>query len=124
MWTLPGFSELSVQVFGDLLVLKVIILCPVDSKMLIIDDQFQDGPEALGCVEISNSIPVLPAIDCEQLQGILWGQWLPQLLLTQLIPVLDQKEENPQPGCTVPQGVLRAVCEADEEPSSVWCTHG
>ena len=65
VWTLPGFSELSVQVFGDLLVLKVIILCPVDSKMLIIDDQFQDGPEALGCVELITSIPLFPGIDSE-----------------------------------------------------------
>ena len=53
------------QVFGDLLVLKVIILCPVDSKMLIIDDQFQDGPEALGCVELITSIPLFPGIDSE-----------------------------------------------------------
>ena len=80
--SLPGSSELSVQVFGDVLILKVIILCPVDSKLPVLGDQFQDCPEALGCVELSVSTLLFPGIDCEQLQGILWGQRLPQLLFT------------------------------------------
>lgn len=70
------------QVVGDLLVLKVIIGCPVDSKLLVLYDQFQDCPEALGCLKIDKSISTLPGIDREQLQGVLWGQRLPQLLLT------------------------------------------
>ena len=70
------------QVFGDVLILKVIIRCPVDLKLPVLGDQFQDCPEALGCDELSVSTPTFPGIDCEQLQGILWGQQLPQLLLT------------------------------------------
>lgn len=70
------------QVFRDLLMSKVIIHCPVDLKLFVLGDQFQDGSEALGCVEFSYSTPILPGIDCEQLQGILWGQRVPQLLLT------------------------------------------
>lgn len=65
------------QVIGDVFILKVIIHCPVDSKLPVLGDQFQDGPEALGCVELSDSTPTFPGIDCEQLQGILCGQRLP-----------------------------------------------
>ena len=70
------------NIIEDFFVLNVIMLCPVDSKLPVLGDQFQDCPKALGCVELSVSTPTFPGIDCEQLQGILWGQRLPQLLLT------------------------------------------
>ena len=54
----------------------------MDLKLLVFCDQFQNCPEAPGCVELSDSTPTFPGIDCQQLQGILWGQRLPQLLFT------------------------------------------
>ena len=80
---LPGFFELSAQVGTDLLMSEVIIPCPVDSKILVIGDQFKEGPEVLGCgYFFLIFIRIFPYIDSEQLQGVLWRQRSPQLLLT------------------------------------------
>ena len=70
------------QVIRDLLFSEVIIHCPVDSKPLVLGDQFQDSPEALGCVEFTVSTPIFPGVNCEQLQGLPWGPRVAQLLLT------------------------------------------
>ena len=48
----------------------------MDLKLLVFCGQFQNCPEALGCAELSDSIPTFPGIDCQQLQGIEWGQLL------------------------------------------------
>lgn len=78
----PGFGKLLGQVGLDRGVTEVVILFPVDMQGLVLHDQLQDGPEALGRVELCFATPLLPSIDRQELQGILWWQRLLKLLFT------------------------------------------
>lgn len=78
----PGFCKLPLQVLSNNRVFKVVILCPVDAKLLVVQDQFQDGLKSLSCAELRLLAAMLPGIDCQELQGILLWQGLPKLLLT------------------------------------------
>lgn len=78
----PGFPELLLQVFSNNGVFEVIILCPIDAKLLVVLDQFQDCLKPLSCSEIRFLVSTFPSIDRQELQGILRWQGLPKILLT------------------------------------------
>ena len=70
--------ELSAQEIGG----DDIMHSPVNLKLHVLADQFQDNLKAFNSFEPCDITPMLPGVDCEQLQGALWGQWVTQLLLT------------------------------------------
>ena len=59
-----------------------IMLSSVTLKLQVLGEQFEDNSKALSIFQPGDITPALPGVHREQLQGTLWGQRLPQLLLT------------------------------------------
>lgn len=77
----PAFPELRLQVLSDNTMPSVVILCPVDAKLLVVQDQLQDALKSLSCDEVRSLASMLPSIDRRELQSILAWQGLPKLPL-------------------------------------------
>lgn len=69
------------QELPDFRLLEAVVEGPEDTKVLMLLDQAQDGPEALGQAEGFLSTALLPGEDGQQLQGIGWRQQVPPRLL-------------------------------------------
>lgn len=71
---IPGSLKLPLQELSNHRVLEAVVFCPVNTEVLVLLDQGQDGPEPLGQAEVVLPAALLPGKDSEQLQGIARGQ--------------------------------------------------
>lgn len=71
---IPGSLNLPSQELPNHRVLEAVVFCPVNTEVLVLLDQGQDGPEPLGQAEVLLPAALLPGKDSEQLQGVTRGQ--------------------------------------------------
>lgn len=80
----PGSLKLVLQECPNCGVLEAVVDGPENTQVLVLLDQAQDGPEALGQDEGILPTALLPGEDSQQLQGIVWGHFLLRLLWAHL----------------------------------------
>lgn len=76
----PGSRKLVLQEPLNCRVRDVVVDGPENTQALMLLDQAQDGPQALGQAKGILPTTLLPGVDGEQLQGVGWGHLSPRVL--------------------------------------------